>query len=145
MPKIFKARLIDHSLLPLNPRDKIIPASKACACPTPTKKVSASDSSMARRTHVASFYGGEYSTLREVDDLKVFDNSNESQPPKLVCVFPGSAFVAENSPNEVQVFLVSSEPVGVSTLGDSKNKHTGMNAKRYMSEVVLQARRCGGL
>jgi hypothetical protein len=64
MPKIFKDRLTDYSLLPLNPRSKIIPASKACACPVPTKKVSARDSGMASRTHLASFYGPEYSTSR---------------------------------------------------------------------------------
>jgi hypothetical protein len=139
MPKIFKARLIDRSLLPLNPPNKIIPAKpKACACPVPTKKVIVRDSGMARRTHLASFYGQEYSTLREVEDLKVFDNSNESQPPKLVCVFPGSGFVVENESDGVKIFLVSSEPVGVSTLGD---KHTGMSAKRFQSEVILKARR----
>jgi hypothetical protein len=109
--------------------------------PTP-RKIITRDSGMARRTHVASFYGSEYSTLREIDDLKVFDNSNETQPPKLVCIFPGSAFVAENGPNEVKIFLVSSEPVGVNTLGDTKK--TGMNAKRYQSELILKARRVFG-
>ena len=57
--------------LPLNPRNKIIPDSKkTCACPVP-RKVITRDSNMARRTHVATYFGSEYSTLREVDDLKV--------------------------------------------------------------------------
>jgi hypothetical protein len=94
---------------------------------------------MARRTHIASFYGVGYSTIREVDDLKVMDSSNETQPAKLVCVFPGSAFVAENESDGVKIFLVSSEPVGTNTLGDKK--HTGMTSQRFQSEVVLRARR----
>jgi hypothetical protein len=145
MPKIFKARLTDAPL-PLNPRSMIITDSKKpCACPVP-KKVITRDSGMARRTHVATYFG-EYSSLRSVDNLEIYDNSNDSQPPKLVCVYMGTAFVAENGSDEVKIFLISSESVGVNTLGDSKNKHTGMNAKRYMSEVVLKARRkqCGAL
>jgi hypothetical protein len=77
-----RAYLTDTPRKSIALRNKTTPAiSKPCACPAP-KKVIVRDSGMARRTHVASFYGGEYSTLREVDDLKVFDNSNESQPPK---------------------------------------------------------------
>jgi hypothetical protein len=122
-------------------RNKTIPAKpKACACPVPTKKVSATrDSNLARRTHIASFYGAEYSTIREVDDLKVMDNSNETQPAKLVCVFPGTGFVAENESDGVKIFLMSGESVGVSTIGDKK--HTGMTSQRFQSEVVLRARR----
>jgi hypothetical protein len=124
--------------LPLNPRNNIITASKkTCTCPVP-RKVVTRDSNMARRTHVATYFGSEYSTLREVDDLKVFDNSNESQPPKLVCVYPGSAWASENFPNEVKVFLISGDPVATNTLGDTKK--TEMNAKRYQSEVILKAR-----
>jgi hypothetical protein len=125
---------------PRNPRSKIIPASKkACACPPVPKKVSATrDSNLARRTHIASFYGSEYSTLREVDDLKVMDNSNEMQAPKLVCVAPGQAFIAENESDGIKIFLMSGESVGTNTLGDKK---TGMNAQRFQSEVILRARR----
>jgi hypothetical protein len=127
--------------LPLNPRNKIIPASKkACACPVPSK-VSTRDN-LARRTNVATYYGSEYSSLREVDDLKIFDNSNDSQPPKLVCVYPGSAFIAENGSNELKVFWVSADPVGTSTIGDTKK--TEMTSKRYQSELILKARRVFG-
>jgi hypothetical protein len=127
--------------LPLNPRNKIIPASKkACACPVP-RKASTRDN-LARRTHVATYFGSEYSSLREVDDLKIFDNSNESQPPKLVCVYPGSAFVAENGSNELKVFWISAENVGTSTIGDSKG---AMTAARFQSELVLKARRLAGV
>ena len=127
--------------LPLNPRNKIIPAGKkACACPVP-RKVGTRDN-LARRTHVATYYGSEYSSLREVDDLKIFDNSNDSQPPKLVCVYPGSAFIAENGSNELKVFWVSADPVGTNTLGDTKK--TEMTSKRYQSELILKARRVFG-
>jgi hypothetical protein len=128
--------------LPLNPRNKIIPDSKkACTCPVP-RKVSTRDSNMARRTHACTYFGSEYSTLREVDDLKVFDNSNESQPPKLVCVYPGSAWAAENGPNEVKIFLISGDHVATNTLGDTKK--TEMTSKRYQSELILKARRVFG-
>ena len=127
--------------LPLNPRNKIIPASKkTCACPVP-RKVSTHNSNMARKTHIATYFGSEYSSLREVDDLKIFDNANENQPPKLVCVFPGSAFVAESGSNELKVFLISGDHVGTSTIGDSKGP---MTAKRFQSEVLLKARRVFG-
>jgi hypothetical protein len=127
--------------LPLNPRNKIIPASKkACACPVPSK-VSTRDN-LARRTNVATYYGSEYSSLREVDDLKIFDNSNDSQPPKLVCVYPGSAFVAENGSNELKVFWVSADPVGTSTIGDSKG---GMTAAKFQNQIVLKVRRLAGV
>jgi hypothetical protein len=96
---------------------------------------------MARRTHVATYFGSEYSTLREVDDLKVFDNYNETQPPKLVCVYPGSAWAAENGPNEVKIFLLSGDHVATNTLGDTK---TGMTSKRYQSELIYKARRVFG-
>jgi hypothetical protein len=127
--------------LPLNPRNKIIPASKkACACPVPSK-VSTRDN-LARRTNVATYYGSEYSSLREVDDLKIFDESNESQPPKLVCVYPGSAFIAENGSDELKVFWVSADPVGTSTIGDSKG---GMTAAKFQSQIVLKVRRLAGV
>jgi hypothetical protein len=124
--------------LPMNPRNKIIPASKkACTCPVP-RKVITRDSNMARKTHIATYFGSEYSSLREVDDLKIFDNANENQPPKLVCVFPGSAFVAESESNELKVFLITGDHVGTNTIGDSKGP---MTAKRFQSELVLKARR----
>jgi hypothetical protein len=127
--------------LPLNPRNKIIPASKnTCACPVP-RKVSTLDN-LARRTHLATYYGSEYSSLREVDDLKIFDESNESQPPKLVCVYPGSAFIAENSSDELKVFWVSADPVGTSTIRDSKG---GMTAAKFQSQIVLKVRRLAGV
>jgi hypothetical protein len=127
--------------LPLNPRNKIITDSKkACACPVPSK-VSTIDN-LARRTHVATYYGAEYSSLREVDDLKIFDESNESQPPKLVCVYPGSAFIAENGSDELKVFWVSADPVGTSTIGDSKG---GMTAAKFQSQIVLKVRRLAGV
>jgi hypothetical protein len=91
----------------------------------------------ARRTHVSTYFGANYSSLRDVDDLKIFDNSNESKPPKLVCVYPGSGFIAENEPDEVKIFLVSSDPVGTSTIGDRK---TGMTAAKFQSQFVLKAR-----
>ena len=96
---------------------------------------------------MATYFGSEYSSLREVDDLKIFDESNETQPPKLVCVYPGSAFIAENGSDEIKIFLVSDEPVRTDTLGDTGKAHTGMSAKRFQSEVVLKARRAfaGGL
>jgi hypothetical protein len=130
--------------LPLNPRNKIIPASKkACACPAP-RNVITHDSNMARKTHIATYFGSdsEYSFIREVDDLKIFDNANESQPPKLVCVYPGKAFVAEYDSNELNVYWISADPVGTSTIGDTKK--TEMNAKRYQSELILKARRVFG-
>jgi hypothetical protein len=124
------------------PRNKIIPASKkTCACPVP-RKVSTRDSNMARRTHVATYFGPEFSSLREVDDLKIFDESNESQPPKLVCVYPGTAFLAENGSNELKVFWVSADPVGTSTIGDSKG---GMTAAKFQSQIVLKVRRLAGV
>ena len=127
--------------LPFNPRNKIIADSKkACACPVPSK-VSTRDN-LARRTNVATYYGSEYSSLREVDDLKIFDNSNDSQPPKLVCVYPGSAFVAENGSNELKVFWVSADPVGTSTIGDSKG---GMTAAKFQNQIVLKVRRLAGV
>ena len=123
--------------LPLNPRNKIIPAGKkACACPVP-RKVSTRDN-LARRTNVAKYYGSNYSSLREVEDLKIFDNSNDSQPPKLVCVYPGTAFLAENGSDELKVFWVSADPVGTNTIGDTKK--TGMDASRYQRELILKAR-----
>jgi hypothetical protein len=128
--------------LPFNPRNKIVTASKkTCTCPVP-RKVITRDSGMARRTHVATYYGSEYSSLREVDDLKIFDESNENQPPKLVCVYPGSAFIAENGSDEVKIFLVSGDPVGTSTLGDGK---TGMTAAKFQSQIVLKVRRLAGV
>jgi hypothetical protein len=127
--------------LPMNPRNKIIPASKkACTCPVP-RKVITRDSNMARKTHIATYFGSEYSCLREVDDLKILDNANENQPPKLVCVYPGSAFVAESGSNELKVFLITGDHVGTSTIGDSKGPIT---AKRYQSELILKARRVFG-
>jgi hypothetical protein len=127
--------------LPLNPRNKIITDSKkACVCPVP-RNISTRDN-LARRTHVATYYGSEYSSLREVDDLKIFDESNESQPPKLVCVYPGSAFIAENGSDELKVFWVSADPVGTSTIGDSKG---GMTAAKFQSQIVLKVRRLAGV
>jgi hypothetical protein len=136
MPKLFKARLIDcgrNGCMTDTPRKMVSTA--------PRSKVSTRDN-LARRTNVATYYGSEYSSLREVDDLKIFDNSNESQPPKLVCVYPWSAFIAENGSNELKVFWVSADPVGTSTIGDTKK--TEMNAKRYQSELILKARRVFG-
>ena len=111
----------------------------------PKRKTNVRDSGLARKTHVATYFGSEYSSLREVHDLKIFDCSNESQPPKLVCVYPGTAFVAENGPSELKVFWISADPVGISTFGDGKTG--GMSAKRYQSEIVNKARRlaAGGL
>ena len=127
--------------LPLNPRNKIISASKkTCVCPVP-RNISTRDN-LARRTNVATYYGSEYSSLREVDDLKIFDESNESQPPKLVCVYPGSAFIAENGSDELKVFWVSADPVGTSTIGDSKG---GMTAAKFQSQIVLKVRRLAGV
>jgi hypothetical protein len=96
---------------------------------------------LARKTHVSTYFGSEYTSLREVDDLQIFDNSNDNQPPKLVCVYPGSAFICENAPDQLMVYWMSADPVETSTIGDRK---TGMTAKRFQSEVVLKARRCGG-
>jgi hypothetical protein len=132
-----RAYLID------TPRTKsAAPINKIISIPL---KIITRDSGMSRRTHVDTYIGAEYSSLREVDDLKIFDESNESQPPKLVCVYPGSAFVAENGNSELKIFLVSSEPVGTKTLGDTH--FTGMTPKRFHAEVVLRERRkqCGGL
>jgi hypothetical protein len=106
------------------------------------RKTSVSDN-FARRTHVSTYFGAEYRSLREVDDLKIFDESNDSQPPKLVCVYPGTAFICENGPDELKVFWVSADPVGTSTIGDSRSGP--MTSKRFQSEVVLKARRFGGL
>jgi hypothetical protein len=92
---------------------------------------------LARRTHVSTYFGSEYSSLREVDDLKIFDNSNDSQPPKLVCVYPGSAFICENESDVLKVFWMSADPVGTSTIGDRK---TGMTSAKYQSQVVLKVR-----
>ena len=105
------------------------------------RKTSVSDN-LARRTHVSTYFGSEYSSLREVDDLKIFDNSNEIQPPKLVCVYPGSAFICENESDVLKVFWVSADPVGTYTIGDRK---TGMSAAKFQSQIVLRARRCGGM
>jgi hypothetical protein len=107
------------------------------------RKTSVSDN-LARRTHVSTYFGSEYSSIREVDDLKIFDNSNDNQPPKLVCVYPGSAFICENESDVLKVFWMSADPVGTSTIGDRK---TGMTAKRFQSEVVLKVRQlaAGGL
>jgi hypothetical protein len=92
---------------------------------------------------VAIYFGAEYSSLREVDDLKIFDNSNAEQPPKLVCAFPGTAFICENWSDELKVFWVSADPVGTSTIGDSRSGP--MSAKRFQSEIVNKARRLAGL
>jgi hypothetical protein len=129
--------------LPFNPRNNIIADSKkACTCPVP-RKVSTRDSNMARKTHIATYFGSdsEYSFIREVDDLKIFDNSDEGQPPKLVCVYPGKAFVAEYDSNELNVYWISADPVGTNTIGDSKGP---MTSARFQSEFVLKARRVFG-
>jgi hypothetical protein len=55
----------------------------------------------------------------------------------LVCVFPGSAFVAENGSNELCVYWVSDDPVATGTLGDRK---TGMTAAKFQSQYVFKAR-----
>jgi hypothetical protein len=97
---------------------------------------------LARRTHVSTYFGSEYSSLLEVDDLKIFDNSNDSQPPKLVCVYHGTAFAAENAPDDLAVYWLSADPVGTNTIGDSKG---GMTAAKFQSSIVLKARRLAGL
>jgi len=104
------------------------------------------DSTMARKTLVSTFLGSEYSALRQVDDLKIFDESNPDQPPKLVCVFCSSAFVAENGSDEIMVYWVSS---GSDTLATNTLDRSGgrMTASKFQSTVVQKARRlaCGGL
>jgi hypothetical protein len=135
MPKIFKARLVDcgtNRCMTDTPRKMVSTA--------PRSKVSTRDN-LSRKTNVATYFGSEYSSLREVDDLKICDNSNESQPPKLVCVYPGTAFLAENGSDELKVFWVSADPVGTSTLGDRKTEMTA----RFQSELVLKARRLAGV
>ena len=116
-------------------------ARKKTTCPSTRAKsqIKVKDSGMARKQLVAIYFGAEYSSLREVDDLKIFDNSNESQPPKLVCAFPGSAFICENGSDELKVYWVSADPVGTNTIGDSRSGP--MTARRYQSEILTKVRR----
>jgi hypothetical protein len=133
MPKIYKARLTDCG----NRRMLDTADVKSIIKPAVKPVIKTISDNMARKTLVSTYFGSEYSSLREVDDLKIFDESNESQPPKLVCVFPGSAFVAENGSNELCVYWVSDDPVATGTLGDRK---TGMTAAKFQSRFVLKAR-----
>jgi hypothetical protein len=129
MPKIYKARLTDCG----NRRMLDTEGVKSIVKPV----IKPIRDNMARKTLVATYFGPEYSSLREVQDLKIFDCSNESQPPKLVCVFPGSAFICENESDVLKVFWMSADPVGTSTIGDRK---TGMTSAKYQSQVVLKVR-----
>jgi hypothetical protein len=118
-------------------------APKKTSCPSTSTKIKVRDSGFARKTHIATYFGSEYSSLREVDDLKIFDESNDSQPPKLVCVYAGSAFICENGSDELKVFWVSSDPLATNTIGDSRSGP--MSAKRFQSEIMNKVRRLAGV
>lgn len=138
MPKLFKARLTDCGRMRA---EDVKPSVKPPVKPV----VKSIRDNMARKTLVATYFGPEYESLRSVDDLQVFDCSNESQPPKLVCSYPGSAFIAESGSNELCVYWMSADPVGTSTIGDRSGPK--MSPARFQSEIVNKVRRlaAGGL
>jgi hypothetical protein len=143
MPRTFKARLIDHSLLPLNTRNKIAPDSKKpCACPAP-KKATTRDASMARTTRVSTFYGSEFSASRQGDSLDIYEEGQGVEQRRLIASFFGKAFYAEIESDELSICLISADVVPTSALGDRLD--TKMTAARYQKTIIGKVRRLAGV
>jgi hypothetical protein len=84
-------------------RNKITPVKKTV--PVPRNKIATLDSGIASKAHVATHYGS-YLTIMSASGLELYDKSTESKPQRLVCVYPGTAFIVDSSDDDLQIFRI---------------------------------------
>jgi hypothetical protein len=72
--------------------------------PVPHNNVAALDSGIANKKHIATYHSAEYFTVTSERGLEIYDKSTETQPPKLVCVYPGDRFIVSSSDSDLEIY-----------------------------------------